>query len=223
MKKILTVLFITLMILTPCTKENETEDELKFREEYQSLNNKESDWGSIHKEVNIPKNNNIIYTGLDDICTILEEKKSAVVYFGFPECPWCRTALPVFLEVCGKEENMDVLYCNCHDERNEKEEINGEIVETKQGSENYYRFLEAIGEYAYAGDGIYEGEKRLYFPTFLIVKNGEILLYHISVLESYQDSEETLSTLQHDELYNIFDTAVKEFKSQKGCNLESKC
>src|SRR5574344_1668309 len=79
-------------------KNNITSDEKKFKEEYESLNGKTNASNKKYLDVNISENNNIIYTSYEEIFNIIDNKKSAIIYFGFPECPWCRNAMPVLIE-----------------------------------------------------------------------------------------------------------------------------
>ena len=96
MKKIIITISIifSIFLLTGCTKS----DAEKFKEEYESINNKEI-YGNKARELNIDKNNNIVYKSDEEIVQMIKNKETFVVYFGFPKCPWCRSVLPSLLDV----------------------------------------------------------------------------------------------------------------------------
>ena len=68
----------------------------RFKLEYESLNGQKTDDGREYMEVNINNDNKIVYADYKTIFDVLDG--TGVIYFGFPECPWCRNAVPVLLE-----------------------------------------------------------------------------------------------------------------------------
>lgn len=103
MKKIYINILVTLMLIAGVTiivninSSNATSDYSKnFKAEYEALNDL---YNSNKKSVrmNIPLDNPIVYSNLTEILDVIKTK-TGIVYFGFPECPWCRNAVPVLLD-----------------------------------------------------------------------------------------------------------------------------
>ena len=97
MKKIL--LCLMLVLLVGCTG---TTDAQKFKKEYEALNGQSNYAGVLHKTIEISENNPMIYATDEEVITMLESG-TGIIYFGFPDCPWCRAALPVLLEAAEEE------------------------------------------------------------------------------------------------------------------------
>ena len=95
--KRLFVLFICLL-LSGCMVQEEKPDIVKFKEEYESLNGVEVTEDLKYSKLNISENNPIKYSNYDELLDIIKNK-TGVIYLGFPECPWCRSALPILLDV----------------------------------------------------------------------------------------------------------------------------
>ena len=208
MKKIILIL-MTAMLLCGCTNTSSSVDEqpknsdaMKFKEEYEIHNGEFDDKrGHNYIEVEISEDNPVVYLTMSELFKMMEEEKSAIVYFGFPECPWCRTLLPSLLSALDAGGIERLYYINNYDERDLKELKDGEIVTTQQGSDDYYKLLEVLGDYAqtYAGLGD-ETIKHVYYPTVLFIKNGEIVAMHTGTVDSQEDVWTEISEDQKNEL-----------------------
>ena len=108
MKKLISIVLI-LFLLAGCGS-----DASKFKKEYESLNGKANDAGVLHKEITIPEDNPMVYATYEEVVDMLENG-TGIVYFGYPECPWCRAALPVLLEAADEELMTKILYYNNKD------------------------------------------------------------------------------------------------------------
>lgn len=201
--KYLLFLLVFMIILTGCSKKEMT-DSIKFKEEYESLNGKTNDNNKKYKTLNISEDNNIIYSSVDEIINILESG-TGVIYFGFPECPWCRNAVPVLLDAAD-ETGSDIYYFNALSIRDTKElDEDGNVITTKEGTDKYYKILELLGDNADIYSGLNdESIKRLYFPTVVFVLDGEVLYHHTGTLDSQEDPYISLTDDQKEELLNIY-------------------
>jgi len=97
--------------------EKPSEDALKFKEEYESLNGtkRESD-GAIYQDIKIDENNPVKYVNAKEALEVLKNK-TAIMYVGANWCPWCRNAVPVLFEVA-KDKNIETIYyLNLDDEK----------------------------------------------------------------------------------------------------------
>lgn len=192
-----------------------TEDETKFKNEYESLNGKQNASGKEHPKVDIVEDNGIVYASYNEIKEVIT-KGTGVIYFGFPECPWCRNAVPMLLQAANNTGLDKIYYFNAKEIRDTKElDENGNIVTTKEGTKEYYELVEllstVLGEYEGLND---ESIKRLYFPTVVFIKDGKIVGCHIDTLPSQTDPRVPLTEEQKAELINIYtDNIIKTLDS----------
>ena len=192
-----------------------TEDEKKFKNEYESLNGKQNASGKEHPKVDIVEDNGIVYASYNEIKEVIT-KGTGVIYFGFPECPWCRNAVPMLLQAASNTGLDKIYYFNAKEIRDTKElDENGNVVTTKEGTKEYYELVEllstVLGEYEGLND---ESIKRLYFPTVVFIKDGKIVGCHIDTLPSQTDPRVPLTEEQKAELINIYtDNIIKTLDS----------
>ena len=176
----------------------------RFKQEYEELNDS-------HLEVNIDSDNMIKYIGLEEAIDIIKND-TGVIYFGYPSCPWCRNAVPVLLDAASSTSLDTIYYVNAYNIRDVKEiDDDGNIVTTNEGDRLYDDLLGVLDDildpYTITldnGEVIDLGEKRLYVPMVLFVKDGEVVSYHLSTVDSQEDPSISLNDSQRDELYNIY-------------------
>lgn len=203
-------------------------DAIKFKNEYENLNNEE------YLEVNIDKDNPIVYADYDKLLEVINNG-TGIIYLGFPECPWCRNALPVLLDVA-KKNNVDIIYyMNILNERDSYIVEDGKLVyakdedgNEKKGTEGYFKLLEALkdelSDYIISYDNKkYEvGEKRIYAPSVIFVKDGKVLGIHVSTVDSQTNPSIPLTDSQYNELYSIYEDYVLDLNSGT-CNIGTFC
>lgn len=197
------IIFGVLLFLLNSFYENKdiTSDEKKFKKEYESLNGKESSDDKEMLSITIPLKNYIKYI---DSSTVIERlsKGSSVLYFGFPACPWCRNLIPELLKV-NEEYQLPIYYYNALDIRDKKHlDDDGNVITDTEGSKEYYKILELLGEKASRYDGLEDDSiKRLYFPTVVFVKGGEVMGVYEGTVASQNNPYERLSKKQKGELF----------------------
>ncbi len=216
MKKFVVLLgiFCCLFLFDGCnlTKEEKpTVDEQKFKTEYESLNGQKNSSGKEYKSVSIPSKNYVTYINEEKVLEILKTG-TGVIYFGYPECPWCRTALPVLLEAMEAKNYQQLYYFNALSIRDKKElKEDGTIETTQEGTKEYYEILDALGKYVDTYEGLNDNNiKRLYFPTVVFVKDGQIIGTHTSTIDSQEDPYLALSSDQKNELLKIYENYFSE-------------
>ena len=210
-KKILLIIILvasillTIFILKPFNKEKEITDNIKFKEEYEKLNNKEN------INVTINENNPFIYSDSKDIINKINNKESFIVYFGFSECPYCRTILPSLIEVSEYLELDKIYYVDIFDIRdtiiiNE----DNELETTKEGTKEYNQLVElfdsVLEEYTLEdkeGNTISTDKKRIYAPSIITVVEGEIIALETG-LNNDLDINKELSKEDKKEIYDKF-------------------
>lgn len=202
-------------------------DARKFKEEYESLNDKvrESD-GATYNNVTIPEDNPIVYVNCEEALEILESEK-AILYVGAEWCPWCRNAIPVLLEVA-KVYNVDkIYYLNLDDEKSNYEIKDKKLVQTNKGSEAYYKLLDKLKKHLKdyvltENNKKYDTkEKRIYNPTVISIKNKEVVSTHTGTVDLDKDQTKysSLTEKQKNELYKIYDNMFKTvFDDSEACS-----
>ena len=198
-------------------------DASRFKSEYESLNNQlKSNGVDKHLEISIPDENNIEYIDSTRAKQILTNG-TGVIYFGFPECPWCRNLVPTLIDVANENGQGKILYLNNKEERDIKKlDEEGNIATEKEGTDNYYEILNLLGENASTYNGLEdETIKRLYFPTVVFVKNGEIVAFHEGTVDSQEDASVMMTVEQQKELKKIlqedYAKVYPEKCSKTGC------
>lgn len=211
-----------------------SEDSIKFKDEYESLNNKKVDDNRSYLSIDIDSKNVVKYSTFDEVIDVIKNK-TGIIYLGFPECPWCRNLVPVLLDAA-KQNNIDTIYyLNIKNDRDQYEVKDDKLTykldsnnNEIKGSKGYFNLLDALDEYLndYVikfEDKTYEvGEKRIYAPTVIFVRDGEILNLHVSTVPSQTNPYEKLTSDEYDELYDIFEESIKIMK-QSTCSLDSSC
>lgn len=77
---------------------------------------------------NVPEDNRFVYATSDQVLEMFE-KGTGLVYFGFPECPWCQKLTPL-IDKAAKQEKLDkVYYFNIREARQQNDDTYQEIVD----------------------------------------------------------------------------------------------
>ena len=160
MKKKISLLLIAIFIvlLTACTKtQTEQTDSEKFKKEYSQVS-----------EYNV-----FVYKDIEDIIKILEHG-TAIVFLGFPECPWCQAYVPILNEVADTEGLEKIYYFNIYEDR-------------KELTEEYQKIVNILTDYLRYDE---EGNKKIYVPAIIAISEGEIVGF---------DDETSYDTLGYDD------------------------
>ena len=149
--KFVKVLLVIIMVLVLTACNSRESDAIKFKKEYEVLNGKKSENGkNTIKNLKISKNNPIKYATYDEVIDVIK-KGTGIIYLGYPECPWCRSAIPVLLE-SAKDYKIDTIYyINMLKERDYYEVKDGKLVYKKdddgkymKGTKGYFKLLKAL-------------------------------------------------------------------------------
>lgn len=189
-------------------KETTSKDAVTFKKEYEALNNRVNpNNNKLYPEVSISNDNPVKYSSYDEIFEVLKSG-TGVIYFGFPECPWCRNLVPVMLSAAKEVEIDTIYYLNIKDDRdvlmlNE----NGDIITEKEGNKKYFELVEKLDsildDYILTdndGKSVSTVEKRIYTPLLIFVKNGKIIAHHTDTVDSQTDPYVALNDRQSEEL-----------------------
>ena len=184
---LLTLIALTLIGVVGCgKKEEKNEDALKFKEEYEGFNNKSNDYFD-YRTLSIDEDNPFVFSTDKEIVKKIENKESFIVYFGDPQCPWCRSVIEQAIK-SAKENGIEKIYYvrfwdGFHEELirdvYELDENNTPVLK-QAGSESYPKLLEyldnVLSEYTLKdkdGNKISVNEKRIFLPNFIAIVKGE--------------------------------------------------
>ena len=210
-RKIILSLFTIVLLLgavTGCGKKEEkkNEDAIKFKEEYESFNDKKNDYFD-YRTLNISEDNPFVFATDEEIVKMIENKETFIVYFGDPQCPWCRSIIEQAIK-SAKENGINKIYYvrfwnGFHEEKirdvYELDENNKPVLK-QEGSKSYPKLLEyldnVLSEYTLKdkdGNAINVGEKRIFLPNFVAVVKGEAkeLIDGISEKQTHYNGELT--------------------------------
>lgn len=253
LKVVASSLFIVLVLLvgyfTYTYKENKkegssqtsiTEEEMRFKEEYESLNGTIQSTGIPNKTISIREDNKVKYITTKEAVEIIKEGEG-VIYFGFAACPWCRNAVPLLLEAAARNDLDRIYYVNVRPEdeiskdiRDEyKLDTNNKLQKEREGEPYYQNLLEVLNpilkEYELTGKNgkkVSVGEKRLSAPLVITCKNGSIINSHIGTLEEHKreanGSLRDLTPEEEKQVLEIYNNMIAVYLNDS-CPLEASC
>ena len=131
---------------------------------------------------------------LREVANIIDGGGNAFIYFGYTTCDWCNRALPELNKVL-LDYDFVTYYVDAHSET------------YPFTSEEIDRLYEAIGE-TLKNDS-------LYVPHVIGIKNGEIVGYHTSLVDSYKpedisDPNDQMDESQKEELRKIYKDIIEK-------------
>ena len=127
---------------------------------------------------------------MQEIITLLEEHENAIVYFGYPKCPWCIDALPI-MNTCAKDANRFIYYVRTKDD-------NGDYLYTKEDEKKLFPYMD---KFLNEND---KGEKHLFVPFVIVIKDGVVTDAHLGTLDSHDATKRHLNEDEKEELTNIY-------------------
>lgn len=216
-----------------------TADEISFKEDYESLNGSTYSDGTKIQEVEIMTDNNIEYISMERAVEILySDSESGVIYFGFASCEYCRNSVPVLLEAMNSSDLDKIYYVNLRPEEDGLTGVGGKendlrdeydldsknkAKRTKEASDPSYADLITVmagylDDYVLVtkkGKEVQTGTKRLYAPTIVAVKKGEIVGYHSGTVEGHETDEngalKELTKSQKKELLKTYTEVISNY------------
>ena len=230
MKKITKIILILMVafLLTGCVDKNS--DAYKFKKEYEDINNKDNGHDNKYRELSISEDNPMVYATCKDIVDKINKKETFLVYFGFKECPWCRSIIEELLKVAKDRKIDKIYYVDVKDIRDVKKiDDSGAVVTDKEGDKYYMELLELIGnvldDYTLKmGDETVEtNEKRIYAPNVVAIANGEAIQMETGVPDDFTDPYSKLTDKVKKYTYNKFKCLVECIEEASTTCEKNKC
>lgn len=248
-RRIIVISIITLLLFTGCNsskinqdkKNAKSEKELrveskrlenaeKFKNEYESLNNEKSSSGKEYREIEIPSDNPFIYKSAKDVINAMNNKKTFLVYFGFPTCPWCRSVLPTLISVLKDNGVEEIYYVNIKDIRDELElDDKGKVKVKTEGSEEYKTLLEKLDDVLEdyilkdkKDKDVETGEKRIFAPNIVAVIDGKAVKLTTGISDKQDDGYAELTDEIKKDMKESIEKVVREYTTTSAsCNIDN--
>jgi len=149
--------------------------------------NEVTDAEKFAKEYDVSKDNPFKYVNVEDAIKLLEEG-TGIIYFGFPECPWCQASVKVLTEALNDKNIKEVYYFNPKEIR-------------ENNTEEYKKIIELTKDYLFETS---ENEKRLFVPDTYFVKDGQILGHNNDMSTMSGEVSEYFTADRKEALYNEY-------------------
>lgn len=141
-----------------------TPDNKRIKEEYESLNGTKDADGNIYPESSINLDNKIYYASSKEIVDIFQNNKKAVIFFGYPECLYCRSAIGTLIDAANEVSISKIYYLD---------------VKKVDKNDKYYKKLVKI-----LGNDFMD-EDQIYSPLVIYVRNNGIAFLNKDTLEMH--------------------------------------
>lgn len=194
MKKILTGILCT-VLLAGCAGNNgkktssaaaSSASSPSLKEQYEALNGKKTESGKVIRTVAIPADNPFTEVSPEEIVKKTKAGDTFYVYFGDPLCPWCRSVIEEAVKTAAENNISEIYAVDVWDDdgneilRDRYELAKGEPVQKEKGTDTYKELLRlydnVLPDYTLSddhGNTYSTGEKRIYIPDYIYVKNGK--------------------------------------------------
>ena len=228
MKKGLFLVFLLMGVisLSICgMKEKNVSDPLKFKEEYEGFNGEKNDYFE-YRNLSITEKNPIIYSSAEEIVQKIENNETFIVYFGDPECPWCRSVIEQAINSANENGISKIYYVRIwngfHNEiLRDVYELDKESPVLKvKGTVSYYKLLKyfdkLLQDYTLTNKDnktIQVNEKRIFAPSFIYVKDGNPLQFADGISKKQESYNSTLTEEILSEEKELFDKFYQNTKT----------
>lgn len=191
-------------------------DALRFKEEYEALNGTMNETNKMnYPVVEINESNPFVYKTDDEIVEMLDHG-TGVIYFGFANCPWCRSAIPLLLKASESTSLGEINYVDISNIRDRLTlDENNQVVVEKEGTNGYKEILkrlDSVLEKYYLtdknGKKVDTKEKRLFAPTVIAVKDGKILDVHVDTVKTQTNGYASLNEKEQEDLFQIYQKMI---------------
>lgn len=230
MKKGLFLVFLLMGVISLSVydmKVKNINDSLKFKEEYEGFNGEKNDYFE-YRNLSITEKNPIIYSSAEEIVQKIENNETFIVYFGDPECPWCRSVIEQAINLANENGISKIYYVRIwngfHNEiLRDVYELDKESPVLKvKGTVSYYKLLKyfdkLLQDYTLTNKDnktIQVNEKRIFAPSFIYVKDGNPLQLVDGISKKQESYNSTLTEEILSEEKEIFD---KFYQNTKTCS-----
>ena len=191
-----------------------TEDEIKFKNEYEKYNGMDSDDNSLLKSIEINSDNNVKYINNSELLSVLTEGTN-IIYFGWADNNWCRTVVPILTQLI-RYNNIETLYY--YDFKSLKD---GYLNNDEESVNLYNEILNIIGNdiNTYYDD---TDSKKIQAPTVVFIKNGEYIGLHSMTVDTQENPSDELNSEEISQLKQKYQNYIDVINSNV-CEEKTAC
>lgn len=171
-------------------------DGREIMNEYEVLNDIETEDGKVYPKVDISSNNKFVYTNINEILNVFNNDDSAVIYFSYPSCLYCRTAIQV-LHDTAKDMEIDKIY----------------YMDVENRVDGYDKLLDILGDKFVNNEN---NTREIFSPLVIFVANGDIVSYRKGTLFSQESPYDEFDQSQIDGLSEIFRYGIMDVINANG-------
>ena len=213
-------------------RNKELTDALKFKKQFEDVSSIENPY-TKEKYINIEisEENPFIYKTGKEIVDILKNE-SALIFMGYPESDLTRIILPIFIDVLKDNRINQVYYLDIFDIRDEYKYAGSIVPELVHEGTNAYKeivlYLDSYLPRYYVedpdGNRYDTAVKRVYTPTFMAVKNGEIIGYYSGVSTNHTEDNYKLNDEEKEMIKKELQELISKYKeATEVCSSDSAC
>ena len=160
----------------PSEEEEEVSSGEKFKESYETLNDKKDENGNTYLPVQLTSYDLIHYSTEEEVLTFLE-KGTGVLYFGTPSNQGSRFIVPILFDAANEIGLEQINYYDASAIRDQKKlDTNDTITTVQEGTDTYYQIVDLLKESLPVYEELKDDSiKRLYFPTVVFLKQGRVI------------------------------------------------
>ncbi|MCF0260226.1 MAG: hypothetical protein HUJ54_10245 [Erysipelotrichaceae bacterium] len=136
----------------------------------------------------------------DDAVALFKEGKSGLLYFGFPDCPWCKEAVPI-LQQEAEAAGVDVYYIRTRDDERNR----------LYSDEQKEQIIPYLKEYM---DNDEDGVLTLYVPVIVAVKDGKVTAGHVGTVDGHNAKAGEMTAEQKKQAEAQIQTVVDAAKAK---------
>jgi predicted bacteriocin transport accessory protein len=173
---LLSILILSIFCITGCKKnEDLRKDEVKFKEEYESLNKTTAKDGNLYRTITISEKNPIVYTSTDELIESINKKESFIVFFGDSTSSWCRSVTPYMIDQANTQ-GIDKIYYISLEQKEDKEG-----VKALDGDISFQQIKETLSK------------DKIDTPTLAVYINGQATRATSGISSKQTDANQELS------------------------------
>ena len=187
---------------------NHTSSSKSVKEHYESLNGLTNASGKEHRTITISEDNVFVDISPDDLKEKIDNNEEFILFMSSNMCPWCRSVIES-IDTISKEQGIEKIYTLENWDSEGKEIFRDKLSVSEDGTinvdipghETYYKLLsmdvnDFFSEFELTDKNEVKhpsGEKRIYLPTLLYIKDGEIKLMTTATSTHQENSRDELT------------------------------
>ncbi len=142
--------------------------------------------------------NAYIEISMDEAIEKFKNKETFMIYFGFPNCPWCKEAIPILNDIA-KTNQTSIYYVRTR----------GEQKELLYTDEHKSLLFPYVNEFLNENE---EGNKHLYVPFVVAVKEGVALYGNVGTVDSHDAKEREMTDEEINQLKMLYQSYFDAIK-----------